>query len=112
MQVLAGDIGGTKTLLAICEVTEPDERAAAPRIEVLASNRYESRKYPGLGAMCRSFAEELSRPLPRQAGFGVAGPVANGRSHTTNLPWIVDAADLAQTLDLDSVRLANDFHTL
>src|SRR5207237_5211455 len=56
MQVLAGDIGGTKTLLAVCEVGPSSERSGAPRIEVLASKRYDSRKYPGLGAICRAFA--------------------------------------------------------
>jgi len=112
MQVLAGDIGGTKTLLAICEVGAPAEPASAPTIEVLASSRYDSRKYPGLGSMCRAFAAELARPMPDFAGFGVAGPVANGRSHTTNLPWVLDEQDLARTLGIDTVRLANDFHAL
>ncbi len=112
MQVLAGDIGGTKTLLAICEVSPAGGPAGAVSIEVLASRRYDSRGYPGLGTICRAFAQDAGRPLPRHAGFGVAGPVANGRSHTTNLPWIVDAQDLARTLGLASVELANDFHTL
>jgi glucokinase len=112
MQVLAGDIGGTKTLLAICEVGEAGERTGAPRIDVLESRRYDSRKFPGLGAICRAFADEVGRAVPRWAGFGVAGPVANGRSHTTNLPWILDEKDLARTLGIESVRLANDFHAL
>lgn len=112
MQVLAGDIGGTKTLLAICEVGAASERTGALRVEVLASRRYDSRKFPGLGALCRAFSEEVGRGIPRWAGFGVAGPVANGRSHTTNLPWILDERDLAQTLGIDGVRLANDFHAL
>jgi len=50
--------------------------------------------------------------MPRRAGFGVAGPVTNGRSHTTNLPWILDEKELAQALGIDSVRLVNDFHAL
>jgi len=112
MQVLAGDIGGTKTLLAICEVPEAADRAGATRVEVLAKSRYDSGKFPGLGAICRKFAEEVGRPMPRFAGFGIAGPVANGRCHTTNLPWIVDERDLTQTLGIDAVKLANDFHAL
>src|SRR4051812_9724277 len=112
MQVLAGDIGGTKTLLAICEVSEAADRPGAAHVEVLARSRYESAKFPGLGAICRQFAEEVKRPMPHFAGFGIAGPVANGRCHTTNLPWIIDARDLAATLGIDSVRLANDFHAL
>jgi glucokinase len=112
MQVLAGDIGGTKTLLAICEVSPPAGSEGAISIEVLASSRYDSRKFPGPGAICRAFEAEVRRPMPRFAAFGVPGPVSNGRSHTTNLPWIVDAGDLAQTLHVDSVRLVNDFHAL
>jgi glucokinase len=112
MQVLAGDIGGTKTLLAICEVGALPGPASAPSIEVLASSRYDSRKYPGLGAICRAFAAEVARPMPDFAGFGVAGPVANGRSRTTNLPWILDERDLAKTLGIRSVRMANDFGAL
>src|SRR5919204_2547627 len=112
MQVLAGDIGGTKTLLAICDVSPLDGRTGAPSIEVLVSSRYDSRRFPGVGAICRAFAAAVRRPMPRRAGFGVAGPVANGRSHTTNLPWIVDEKELAQALGIDSVRLANDFHAL
>jgi len=112
MQVLAGDIGGTKTMLAICEVEAPGGRPGAPRIEVLASQRYDSRKYPGLDAICRAFAAEVDQPLPKSAGFGVAGPVVSGRSQTTNLPWIVEEKELAGTLGFSSVRLANDFHSL
>lgn len=111
MQVLAGDIGGTKTLLAICEVS-PVGRGGAASVEVLASSRYDSRSYAGLGAICRAFAAEVGRPMPHFAAFGVAGPVANGRSHTTNLPWILDEQDLALAVGVESVRLANDFHTL
>jgi glucokinase len=112
MQVLAGDIGGTKTLLAICEVTGAAERAGAFKVEVLAKSRFDSHKFPGLAAICRAFAQEVSRPMPRFAGFGIAGPVANGRCQTTNLPWVLDEQELAQTLLVESVRLANDFYTL
>jgi glucokinase len=112
VQVLAGDIGGTKTLLAICEVSPVGGRGGAPSVEVLASSRYESHGYPGLGAICRIFASEIGQPMPRYAGFGVAGPVSNGRSHTTNLPWILDERDLAVAIGAESVCLANDFQTL
>jgi glucokinase len=110
MQVLAGDIGGTKTLLAICEVT--GDGASAPKVQVLKSQRYPSAKFPGLGAICKEFEKEVAQAMPPFAGFGVAGPVSGGRSHTTNLPWILDEKDLRQTIGIRSVRLANDFHTL
>jgi glucokinase len=112
MQVLAGDIGGTKTLLAIAEVSDAGERGGAPRVDVLESRRFDSNKFPGLAAISRVFAEELGRPLPRTAGFGIAGPVDNGRCQATNLPWVIDEAELASTLGLSSVRLANDFYAL
>ena len=111
MEVLAGDVGGTKTLLAIAEVGELPG-AGAPSIELRESCRYDSRQYPGLGDICRAFAAELGRPLPAHAGFGVAGPVSSGRSHTTNLPWVIDARELAALLGIRSVRLVNDFHAL
>jgi glucokinase len=110
MRVLAGDIGGTKTLLAICEVSAPSPGTV--RVDILEELRYESRKYPGLASICREFAGSVRGDLPRHAGFGVAGPVKNGRSHTTNLPWVLDERDLAATIGIDSVRLANDFQAL
>lgn len=109
MRVLAGDIGGTKTLVAIAEVSE---QAGSLQIDVLASRRYESHRFPGLAAVCHAFAADVALPLPKSAGFGVAGPVVNGRSQATNLAWVLDEADLARALGLESVRLVNDFVTL
>ena len=112
MQVLAGDVGGTKTLLAIAEVGEAAGPAGGPPIVLRESRRYDSRQYPGLSSICRAFAEELGRSMPARAGFGVAGPVSGGRSHTTNLPWVIDQGELAAALGIQSVRLVNDFHAL
>ena len=109
MQVLAGDIGGTKTLLAVADVNGQE---GSLRIDVLARRRYDSHQFPGLGAVCRAFASELGRPLPSRAGFGIAGPVVNGRSHATNLPWVLDEQDLSRTLGLERVKLVNDFVAL
>jgi glucokinase len=110
MQVLAGDIGGTKSLLAIAEVSE--SASGILRIRLLETRRYDSRQYPGLAAIALQFARDTGRTLPPFGGFGVAGPVKDGRSHTTNLPWVLDERDLCRVLDLRSVRLANDFHAL
>jgi glucokinase len=111
MQVLAGDVGGTKTLLAIVEVGAAGP-TGAPSLELRESRRYDSRQYPGLSAICRAFAAQLGRPIPSHAAFGVAGPVAAGRAHTTNLPWVLDARELAKMMGIESVQLANDFHAL
>ncbi|HYZ90463.1 MAG TPA: glucokinase [Myxococcales bacterium] len=111
MQVLAGDVGGTKTLLAIVEVGPPGP-SGAPSIELRESLRFDSRQYQGLAAICRVFAAELGRPVPAHAAFGVAGPVSGGRAHTTNLPWVLDERELASVLGIQSVQLTNDFHAL
>jgi glucokinase len=112
MQVLAGDIGGTKTLLAVAEVAPAGQSSGGLRIDLSGQRRYDSRQYPGLAAMVQQYERDEGRKLPQHAAFGVAGPVTNGRSQTTNLPWILDERDLARTLGLASVRLANDFHAL
>jgi len=112
MQVLAGDIGGTKTLLAVAEVVPASQSDSSLRIDLAGARRYDSRQYPGLAAICQQYERDEGRRLPPHAGFGVAGPVKNGRSQTTNLPWILDERDLARTLGLVTVRLANDFHAL
>jgi len=113
MEVLAGDVGGTKTLLALAEVEPSRGPGTARSIELRESRRYESPQYSGLGAICRAFAQELGgRPLPPQAAFGVAGPVSGGRSHTTNLPWVLDERELASAIGVARVRLVNDFHAL
>src|SRR5258706_8148200 len=108
MEVLAGDVGGTKTLVAIAGVGALRGPAGGPSIDLREGRRYDSRQYPGLGAMGRAFAQDLGRPLPRHAAFGVAGPVSGGRAHTTNLPWILDEAELAGGWGVESVRLSED----
>ncbi len=111
MEVLAGDIGGTKALLAVVEI-ELGSGGAKGSARVLDSRRYESRRYPGLEAVCHAFAADRGRPLPRRAGFGVAGPVVEGRSQATNLPWVIDERQLLQALSAEHVKLANDFGAL
>src|SRR5258706_11262550 len=95
MEALAGDVGGTKTLLATAEVGALPGPAGGPSIDLRESRRYDSRQYPGLGAMGRAFAQDLGRPLPRHAAFGVAGPLSRGRAHTTNPPRVLGEAELA-----------------
>lgn len=103
MRVLAGDIGGTKTLLALLE-RQPDGG-----LRVLVRARYESAKHPGLGPIVRDFLARPDVAAPGRAGFGVAGPVVDGRSRVTNLPWEIDAAALQAELGLARVALVNDF---
>lgn len=97
--LLAGDIGGTKTSLAIYAL-DP-----APRL--IRSARYPSQG-PGLLPIVHQFLAEAPTPL-QAAGFAVAGPVIDGHCKTTNLPWELDAAELSAALGLPTA-LINDFH--
>ena len=71
MRVLAGDIGGTKTLLALLE-RQPDGG-----LRVLVRARYESARHPGLGPIVRDFLARPDVAAIDRAGFGVAGPVVD-----------------------------------
>lgn len=103
MRVLAGDIGGTKTLLALLEERQDG------RLEVLRRKRYASAEHPGLAPILRDFLAEGGADGATRAGLGVAGPVEGGRCRVTNLPWEIDAAALRDELGLGRVALVNDF---
>jgi glucokinase len=98
--LIAGDIGGTKTLLAIYDL---GERAGTP----VEQKEYRTADYTTLDAMVREFLA-TSRLAVRAACFDVAGPVIDGRVHLTNLPWTIDAAALRAELALEEVFLLND----
>lgn len=105
MRVLVGDIGGTKTALAIAELSGK----AAPRLEAI--HRYPSRDYASLEAIVEVFVGETGRACS-EAVFAVAGPVLDDRSQTTNLPWELDARRLERALGLARVRLLNDLEAI
>jgi glucokinase len=98
--LLAGDIGGTKTLLAL--VTE--HRGA---IRVLAEAVFPSREYASLVAVVDAFRAAHGRPIAR-AAFSVAGPVIGGEAHITNLAWCLQQTRLAEALGVAEVLLVND----
>ncbi|HWA80409.1 MAG TPA: glucokinase [Acetobacteraceae bacterium] len=98
--LIAGDIGGTKTLLAF--YTEE----SGPRNPTIV-REFPSGKFAGLADVVRAFLEEVKQPVTA-ACFDVAGPVIGGRAHLTNLPWLVDEAALARDLGLAQVSVIND----
>jgi glucokinase len=100
MRVLAGDIGGTKTLLGIFEVEDAGCR-------VVEERSYPSQDYPGLGEIVVGFLGASGSSCDA-ACFGVAGPVAARRVRVTNLPWVVDADDLERRSGISRVALLND----
>jgi glucokinase len=102
--LIAGDIGGTKTLLALFT------REGGPRNPV-ARAEFVSADYPSLDAIVRNFMLQTKRPVAF-ACFDVAGPVIHGRAHLTNLPWVLDEEAMQQTLGLQRVMLLNDLKAI
>ena len=104
--ILAGDVGGTKTVLA---VTEPVGGTA--RLRTVVEREFRSKDYPGLQAITNEFlslpAVAEHRTAIERAGFGVAGPVRAGGSHITNLGWEIAESELARALGMPVV-LVND----
>jgi len=99
-RVLAGDIGGTKTRLAIVDV-------AGTRPETLVEQSFPSRAYAALEDVVAGFLEGHSW-RPETACFGVAGPVRAGESRITNLPWHIRAAAISARFGLRHTVLLND----
>jgi glucokinase len=100
MRILAGDVGGTKTVLAVFE-------SEAGKLIPVFQKRFDSRNYPGLEPIITEFLARNPKPASR-ACFGVAGPVVGGRSETPNLPWVLDERALASQLGINAVSLIND----
>jgi glucokinase len=98
--VLGGDIGGTKTNLALYSVHGDKLRSDSTRT-------FPSKDYSGLLPVVQDFLAGTQHAIDA-ACFGIAGPVVDGRVKTPNLPWVVDAAELRRALKLGSVTLLND----
>jgi glucokinase len=98
--VLAGDIGGTKTNLALFSVHGEKLRSESFR-------SFPSKRYSGLEPVLQEFLAVDKHSID-SACFGIAGPVVDGKVKTPNLPWMVDSSGLSHSLKLDSVGLLND----
>lgn len=110
MELLCGDIGGTKTLLQRVAVADDT-------IEVMAEQRFTSGDYASFDLILRDFLARQPNPDAIAAAcFGVAGPVAQAgasqKASTTNLPWHMDSAELATCFNLPKVALINDFEAI
>lgn len=105
--VLAGDIGGTKTVLALYE---PQADAADIDRHAVLERTYPSQNYQSLELILEEFLAEADA-LVSSACFGVAGPIKDGRAQITNLPWVIDAADISRPFGFD-VQLLNDLESV
>ena len=99
--ILAGDIGGTKTLLALFE-------PGPTGLREITRQRHASGDHARFSDLLTAFLED-TRPGPLDAvAIGVAGPVIDGQCRTTNLPWTLSTAELRQRLGTSRVHLLND----
>jgi glucokinase len=98
--ILAGDVGGTSTRLALLELRNG-------RLASVVDEHYRSREHDSLEAVLRVFLDRHPAQIAR-AAFGIAGPVRNGRCDATNLPWVVESQRLKQVLGIPAAGLIND----
>jgi glucokinase len=98
--LIAGDIGGTKTLLALYL---PSDGARKP----IEQAEFHSADYASLDDIVRKFVAQ-TRHQVEAACFDVAGPVIGGKAHLTNLPWVLDETLMQQALGMKRVTLLND----
>ncbi len=100
--LLAGDIGGTKTILRLVETLKTG-------LQTLSEERYPSRDFPDLVPMVQQFLATAKTATPEKACFAIAGPVVNNTAKLTNLTWFLDSKRLEQELGITSISLINDF---
>jgi glucokinase len=111
-QLLAGDTGGTKTILLVAEATKTE--SGSTDLKMLYEERFVSAEFSDLVPMVQKFltnaAAELGHtPVPEKACFSIAGPVINNTCHLTNLSWMLDGTRLQRDLNIPQVQLLNDF---
>ncbi len=92
MTILAGDLGGTKTVLALYR---EDDRIDRP----CRSEKFASSEYTDLDSIVARFLVEAGE-TPRAAAFGVAGPIIAGKAYITNLSWEIDPERLARSFGI------------
>ena len=108
--LLAGDIGGTKTILRLVAVENETLKTSYEK-------EYVSREFPDLVPMVQLFLDEAQAQgqqpgMLTRACFAIAGPVTNNTSKLTNLTWNLEGDRLAQDLGLESTVLINDFEAV
>ena len=101
--LLAGDIGGTKTALSLYAYRDGT-------LQYIHGATFASAQHPALEAILEHFFAGRGASTLHAACFGVAGPVLDGRSEATNLPWMMETSTLAEALQLPAarVKLIND----
>lgn len=103
--ILAGDVGGTKTELAVFDTS-------GDGLRTVRAERFPSRDFASLEAIVRQFLAGAPVAGLAVACFGVAGPVVDGHSVATNLPWTIDERSLAAEIRGAPVMVLNDLEAM
>src|SRR5450759_1002134 len=106
--LLAGDIGGTKTLLGLFA------SGGGPRPRLVIVRSFSTPDYEDLPAIIAEFLADdgVKGASIDAACFGVAGPIIDEAAELTNVPWRVDARRVATTFGLRRVELLNDLQAM
>lgn len=99
--ILAGDIGGTKSNLAIF-------KSENGKMNLLTQASYHSSEFSGVAAVIKKFVQSINLSVPDCISLGVAGPVLGDNVEITNLNWNLNAKDLAQETGAKKILLLND----
>jgi glucokinase len=102
--ILAGDIGGTKTNLALFELVDG-------KLETIVQEQFASKNYEKFMDLIIAFKEKNAIEQIEALCLGIAGPIIDERCRTTNLPWDIKASELKQEFGISSVKLLNDLES-
>lgn len=102
--ILAGDIGGTKTILALYSPEASD-------LKPLWKETYSSQSFEDLESILDAFRHSHPEPIGR-AALATAGPVLGDRATVTNLPWTIEARSIEARFSIPRVLLLNDLEAL
>ncbi|MFO5473057.1 MAG: glucokinase [Dolichospermum sp.] len=101
--LLAGDIGGTKTILRLVQSSD------AVGLKTLYEESFPSGDFPDLVPMVQRFLTTANSSTPDKACFAIAGPVVGNTAKLTNLSWFLDTERLSKELGIERISLINDF---
>ena len=104
--ILAGDLGGTKTLLGLFERGEPRPRQ-------IVSRAYLTQEFDSFTAILDAFVRDTGRAIAVDAAaVGVAGPIVDQHANLTNIQWDISVAEIANRLETSRVGLLNDLEAM
>jgi glucokinase len=104
MELIAGDIGGTKSGLAWVKSEGMDTQ------EVRFEQVYASADFATADDLVRQFIVDARQPATADTLLlALPGPLRGQHARLTNLEWTLDAADMQASLGVARVRFINDF---